>query len=615
MKKFTSPNDSLQQQSTTLPSTRSGDQSYLDSTSFGSSRRFLNSSGVPIGGGSYGRYKMDHLERMHADIESTTRKLELEQRRLYKLDQELEVARSEHEAKRERYKVHQSPSIDAATKKAQTMRQLERRLWKKITDLDKLTCENEQLRVQIDQLRKERLILDTMFKQLDTGIKEKGKIIERVNLTMNDDKLIGEEAKQKSHALSKILERERRGFKDTCKRLHGDVKREVEVQKEHERKKRSSELASKSTDGKKSGKPPYMIADEEEAFSESTMHRRILKLSFLNTIQRRHIRKQQKNIEVFEQAFATIKSTTGIHEIEEIEKIFMSLEQRNFSLLTYVNQLNREIEQMEILKRGLENQLKEHQGENRDSAARKSDALSEISQQIAKTRKASKDKDSMVESAVVALAECRPVICSIVKHLKEEVPSLVNAGYEGDVPPMKCPPPDDHEENLNLFLMYIEEALMQFRVCLNPEKRPTPGPSSSFSPITIKPNELPPAHIMGDETDDDLDAGLADRPLSRGELRERAQQNTRKRRKPGVTSKVTHEQKGMESADDNSAVETTKTQAPPPIARDASKETKTLWEEESGLSASQLANASQPVAEESGSDRKDWLGPAKERKK
>ena len=34
------------------------------------------------------------------------------------------------------------------------------------------------------------------------------------------------------------------------------------------------------------------------------------------------------------QAFATIKSTTGISDIEEIVKIFVKLEERNFSLLT-----------------------------------------------------------------------------------------------------------------------------------------------------------------------------------------------------------------------------------------------------------------------------------------
>merc|ERR1711935_844639 len=94
-------------------------------------------------------------------------------------------------------------------------------------------------------------------------------------------------------------------------------------------------------------------ADEEENFNSTAVMRRILKLAFLNAIQRRHIRQHQKNIEVFEQAFATIKSTTGISDIEEIVEIFVLLEQRNFSLLTYVNTLNREIETFEMSNREL----------------------------------------------------------------------------------------------------------------------------------------------------------------------------------------------------------------------------------------------------------------------
>ncbi|OLP82502.1 Outer dynein arm protein 1 [Symbiodinium microadriaticum] len=76
-------------------------------------------------------------------------------------------------------------------------------------------------------------------------------------------------------------------------------------------------------------------------------------------------RQHQKSIEIFEQAaahrrfihvlgkirsahaFRTIKERTGISNIEEIVKIFVHLESRNFSLLTYVNHMNREIEALE----------------------------------------------------------------------------------------------------------------------------------------------------------------------------------------------------------------------------------------------------------------------------
>merc|ERR1719450_1375220 len=113
----------------------------------------------------------------------------------------------------------------------------------------------------------------------------------------------------------------------------------------------------KQSDDDKKNKTRSLKADEEENFNSPAVMRRILKLAFLNTIQRRHIKQHQKNIEVFEQAFATIKSTTGISDIEEIVKIFIALEQRNFSLLTYVNALNCEIESFDIRNDELQKQL------------------------------------------------------------------------------------------------------------------------------------------------------------------------------------------------------------------------------------------------------------------
>merc|ERR1719382_2005776 len=142
------------------------------------------------------------------------------------------------------------------------------------------------------------------------------------------------------------------------------------------------ESINKDGEDDKKNKTRSLKADEEENFNSQGVMRRILKLAFLNAIQRRHIRQHQKNIEVFEQAFATIKSTTGISDIEEIVKIFIALEQRNFSLLTYVNQLNREIESIEIRNKDLQNQLNKHKSEEAKSATRRETALSEVTGQI-----------------------------------------------------------------------------------------------------------------------------------------------------------------------------------------------------------------------------------------
>merc|ERR1719456_1875724 len=151
------------------------------------------------------------------------------------------------------------------------------------------------------------------------------------------------------------------------------------------------------------GQRSYVVADEEDEFSEHVMYRRILKIAFLNCIQRRHIKQHTKNIDVFEQAFATIKSSTGISDIEEIVKIFVKLEERNYSLLTYVNQLNREIEAVEMRNKDLHQQLKDFQEQEEQSAVRKRAILSDLDSQIKKTRAASNEKDAEVQAGMEIL--------------------------------------------------------------------------------------------------------------------------------------------------------------------------------------------------------------------
>ncbi|CAE8725909.1 unnamed protein product, partial [Polarella glacialis] len=121
------PNVSLQEASTNAPSTRlGGDRSSLDGFSLQSSKRLLT-GGTQIGGGSYDSYMEEHKSRLEGDIEYTTRKLELEQRRRFRLDKDLTMAESEFTQKRARYKKWQSAEDDAVANKAADVLQLEKR--------------------------------------------------------------------------------------------------------------------------------------------------------------------------------------------------------------------------------------------------------------------------------------------------------------------------------------------------------------------------------------------------------------------------------------------------------------------------------------------------------
>lgn len=417
-------------------------------------------------------------------------------------------------------------------------RKLQRQLENAVSVLNASTCENTKLREKIDRLRRERNTFDKVFNQLKKGIDGNTKTIERMKMESNEERLACEKSKQKTAALGKVLDKERRAFHKHVKEMRTQVEYAGKQEKTLAARGNASEEAHESTNQEPHDRThkrarSYVVAEEEATFSEQALKMRILKLSFLNTIQRRHIRQHQKNIEVFEQAFATIRSTTGISDVEEIVKIFIHLEQRNFSLLTYVNTLNSEIESFHIRNQTLSKQLEDFKQQQNTATSRMNDALTDVRQQIARTINAKEEKDRLIEDSVGVLADCRPLIWDTVQLLHSTVPSLMAGSYDSEAPFSEMSPPEEHTEDLSVFLIYIENAFSQFRLILRREKVGSgvlPAPRST--PAGRKPTttlDLLP-QIPGEDTDDEPD-NAAERPLNRNELMSRALTNVNSRRR------------------------------------------------------------------------------------
>jgi len=500
-------------------------------------------------------YLHDHLQRLHNEIESTTRKLELEKRRLNKLEEDVTRMRVEHDEK----------VIKAASRAppGPSMRKLEHRLAKAIAQLNALGHDNKDVRDKIDAIRRERLQMNQVFKKLQADIKENISSVSQLQRETDGARREQDERQHRMAALKKQIEIERRQFKNTVTKLQKDMKKE-EIESLQDKVLMVREGSHKDeNDGGKSSRTRSLKADEEENFNSPAVMRRILKLAFLNAIQRRHIRQHQKNIEVFEQAFATIKSTTGIHEIEEIVKIFVVLEQRNFSLLTYVNMLNREIESFEKQNSEFEEQIRSHRRSEHESDKKRTDVLAELKQQIQSTSKVIEENQLQTVSQSEVFERCRPMIQQILKTVEKE-----NRGFGGQ------PAPEFSADNVLAWLTYIEKTLTQWKDFL-PDTKDTrhykapnknykytvgnqvlalqPKKPQNASVSLVKAGELPSAAnaildqqqqqrgaaLAGREEDSDTDEEeLQNHPWTRQELRDKAIASVAKRKKHRKTDVV-----------------------------------------------------------------------------
>jgi len=476
--------------------------------------------------GRYARtYDEEFLQRMHWEVEVITRRLEVERRRLYTLDQAVKKARRDYMEKMRNFALKQTK-----TKKKSgisvSLKSLENVLSNAIAQLNFCKAQNLNYKTAIDRRRMERKNLYKVIENLKINIRQTSASLSKHVQTLDESKQEVKEAKGKMNAMKKDGDTERNQFKYTVGQMHTALDLENKVQKEMDVAHAKAQLEKYLRNG---GGYQYVVADEEEEFCEKEMCSRILKISFLNCIQRRHIKQHQKNIEVFEQAFATIKSSTGISDIEQIVRIFVKLEERNFSLLNYVNMLNREKEIVEVATRNLHTQFNKMEADNGKQRVHRRRALSKLEQSLEKIASETTEFDQKCEYLNDIINRSAPTltdICHSLSLLEETMDPILKDGK-------KAP-------KVEQLLSLIEGSFEFYKEAMQPANKRKEG-GVMFSRDTsgqrekvalVRTNELP--SVTAPDSDDDEDDRMEMIvPLFRNDLKQRVEkaQQSKKQKK------------------------------------------------------------------------------------
>lgn len=242
---------------------------------------------------------------MQHEIEVTTRRLELEKRRLNKLDDELRRSRTEYDEKVMPVKVQLKElkgriPLSARSDKAyarkglvpptgsqRDVKRMENRLAKSLSKLNTLKHDNLAMRNRMDKLRRERLQMNQVFKKLQDDVRECNGHIKAIDGEAEAARQIKDDATTQISVLKKKLNSERREFREGVM--------ELKLNLETSDRKRRDEIVRFSREARvRKTKRNFLVAEEECEFSDTIFMRRIFKLAFLNAIQRRHIKQHQK---------------------------------------------------------------------------------------------------------------------------------------------------------------------------------------------------------------------------------------------------------------------------------------------------------------------------------
>eukprot|EP00941_MAST-03F_sp_MAST-3F-sp1_P006020 g6020.t1 len=289
------------------------------------------------------------LMELHDQVDQYTSKIAIEKRT------RTELAKQARLMQRKILEVRKDMGGINAAKENQAMiakqiRILENRLDKALVKFNQALSHNKKLREKIDNLRRERVVFDNIYKKLEHELQDKkrqmAEIIEESNQAY--------ESRDKGQL--EIAAIEQQNIKE--QRQHDQQISELEQMEE--KMKRDALARAGAVEETKRGE----LSMEEE----KKLKRQVTKAAWKIVKEKTNITVSKEKVQTYEEAFQQIQSCTGITDIEELVKTFIQNEDQNFSLFNYVNGQTHEIEKLEEQVEELEEEKRKYTMNNTEDA-------------------------------------------------------------------------------------------------------------------------------------------------------------------------------------------------------------------------------------------------------
>ncbi|KAJ0396009.1 hypothetical protein ATCC90586_003457 [Pythium insidiosum] len=311
--------------------------------------------------------QQEQLARLQEQIDSFQKKNHVEHKKLETLTQQIQIMKNKvlHQKK------HMG-GVNAAKENQQMVnkqiRILENRLDKSLVKFNEALAQNKLLREEIDNLRRERVVFDTIYRKLEKEHNDKKKqmagTIELSNLAY--------EQRDAAQLELRALQEANRQEVDDHRRMVAELMERLE-----ESKRQADDIANK-----RGGSPLHrhlmghlgdLSMDEE-----LEVKKKIQKGTWGVAKEKVHVQVSVERVQNFEEAFMKLKAATQIDDLEQLVTSFIKKEDQNFSLFNYVNEQSNEIEKLEELLVELRDEERKYGDDSGDDVSQHKQLLKEL---------------------------------------------------------------------------------------------------------------------------------------------------------------------------------------------------------------------------------------------
>jgi coiled-coil domain-containing protein 63/114 len=312
----------------------------------------------------------EQIESFQAQGDLYTKKIEIEKRRIRDLDDHLQKSWGRlTDARKSMGGLREAER--QMKRKEKTMHQLENQLEKSIVRLNEAKALNMKLKSRIEDYRREKLQRLEIKRDLEKTLNEKK--AEMVEIIQQSQKSF----EARDNARVKIVELKRKIAKEVenFEKEWMDKMRQLEVDK----KKYKENINNPE---EKSGHQGQLTAKQEQSLRERSAKANI-------EIVKREVdlENQSEKIMTYKEAFSKIKKETGIETISQMVDEFVKSEDSNFSLFNQINELNREIEQLEVENQRYKVNIEKFKNQGASSEVAKNQIFSGLKRKIENGKK------------------------------------------------------------------------------------------------------------------------------------------------------------------------------------------------------------------------------------
>lgn len=281
--------------------------------------------------------QQEQLARVSEQLEGFHRKNAGESKKLETLTHQIQVMRHKvlHQKK------HMG-GVNAARENQQMVskqiRILENRLDKSLVKFNEALAQNKVLREDIDNLRRERVAFDAIYRKLEREHNDKKKqmaaTIELSNLAY--------EQRDAAQLELRGLQEQSRLEAEAHRRALGELMDKMDDARARGGDEALGKRGLSPLGGAGGGRMGDLTLEEE-----LEMKKKIQKGTWGVAKEKVHVQVSIERVQNFEEAFQKIKAATRIDDLEELVAAFIKKEDQNFSLFNYVNEQTNELEKLE----------------------------------------------------------------------------------------------------------------------------------------------------------------------------------------------------------------------------------------------------------------------------